>query len=338
MRASLSGPVPIRGARRSRTLTIAVLIVSTSLLFTGPTMATGTTPVDFEVHLLVQSTNPTPWNNGHAVVSFSVATLPVGTNYVIVQFFPDPSSTYANAATEQPFTVSPARTILDFVSSSPVEVGISTDVGAFVHRYDDGQFIPGLVLVFTIDASIVPAGVTAATLQLFRNGVLVADCPGATQAIPDDPCVSNRATLVSPDAGDIRLTALTSQASEWSAGYVPFVWSDFRAPVDPFPTFNKAKAGTAIPVRFNIGGDHGLVIFASGYPGSNSVACSSGALVDLVEETVAAGSSSLSYDKGTGVYTYIWKTDKSWAGSCRQLVLAFNSNLGTQRANFQFTR
>lgn len=119
---------------------------------------------------------------------------------------------------------------------------------------------------------------------------------------------------------------------------MPFVWSDFRAPVDPFPTFNKAKAGTAIPVRSSIGGDHGPVIFASGYPGSNAVACSSGALVDLVEETVAAGSSSLSYDKGTGVYTYIWKTDKSWAGSCRQLVLAFNSNLGTQRANFQFTR
>lgn len=195
-----------------------------------------------------------------------------------------------------------------------------------------------LVLVFTIDASIVPAGVTAATLQLFRNGVLVPDCLGATQAILYDPCLSNRETLFSPDAGDIRLTALTSAASEWSAGYVPFVWSDFRQPVDPYPTLNKTKAGSAIPVRFSLGGDHGLTIFAPGYPGSSTVACSSGTLVDTVEETVNAGASSLSYDRGTGLYTYIWKTDKAWAGTCRQLVLTFSSSLGTQRANFQFTR
>jgi hypothetical protein len=36
-----------------------------------------------------------------------------------------------------------------------------------------------------------------------------------------------------------------------------------------------------------------------------------------------AGSSSLSYDASTGQYTYVWKTEKSWARSCRKLVMRF---------------
>jgi hypothetical protein len=36
-----------------------------------------------------------------------------------------------------------------------------------------------------------------------------------------------------------------------------------------------------------------------------------------------AGASSLSYDASSGQYTYVWKTDKSWAKSCRRLVMRF---------------
>jgi len=43
-----------------------------------------------------------------------------------------------------------------------------------------------------------------------------------------------------------------------------------------------------------------------------------------VEETVNAGGSSLSYDALTGIYTYVWKTDKGWANSCRELHLMLN--------------
>jgi len=35
--------------------------------------------------------------------------------------------------------------------------------------------------------------------------------------------------------------------------------------------------------------------------------------------TVTAGNSSLAYDPTTQTYTYVWKTAKSWAGTCRQL-------------------
>jgi hypothetical protein len=38
---------------------------------------------------------------------------------------------------------------------------------------------------------------------------------------------------------------------------------------------------------------------------------------------VTAGSSSLSYNPLAGQYTYVWKTEKTWSGTCRRLVLKF---------------
>ena len=83
-------------------------------------------------------------------------------------------------------------------------------------------------------------------------------------------------------------------------------------------TLNKAKAGSGIPVKFSLGGDRGLAVLAWQYPRSTTTTCGSGS-VDDIEQTTTAGSSSLSYDASTGQYTYVWKTDKAWAGSCRQL-------------------
>ncbi len=39
---------------------------------------------------------------------------------------------------------------------------------------------------------------------------------------------------------------------------------------------------------------------------------------------MTAGSSGLSYDPATDTYTYVWKTNKAWAGPCRQLILGLN--------------
>ena len=54
-----------------------------------------------------------------------------------------------------------------------------------------------------------------------------------------------------------------------------------------------------------------------------------------VKATVSAGSSSLAYDAASETYSYVWKTDKAWKGSCRQLVLGFADG-SFQRANFMF--
>jgi hypothetical protein len=114
----------------------------------------------------------------------------------------------------------------------------------------------------------------------------------------------------------------------------------FLQPVDnpgPGPTyvFNSVKAGGAVPFRFSLGGNQGLDILAAGYPTSRPVSCTTAALTDPIEQTVSAGNSSLSYDAASDTYTYVWKTNKGWAGTCRALTVQFDD--GTQHlAYFQF--
>jgi len=115
---------------------------------------------------------------------------------------------------------------------------------------------------------------------------------------------------------------------------VLYNFSGFFQPIDNLPTFNVVKAGSAVPVKFSLNGDHGLDIFAAGFPQSQPIACESGAPVDSIEETVTAGGSSLSYDPLTDQYIYVWKTQKGWTG-CRQLIVQLNDGT-THTANFQF--
>ena len=114
-----------------------------------------------------------------------------------------------------------------------------------------------------------------------------------------------------------------------------FNFAGFFAPVDNLPTLNVATAGSAIPVKFGPGGNQGLNIFAPGYPASSQIACDAHAPGDEIEQTVNAGGSSLSYDQTTDRYSYIWKTDKAWKGTCRPLVVRLSD--GTDHfAKFRF--
>ena len=116
-----------------------------------------------------------------------------------------------------------------------------------------------------------------------------------------------------------------------------FEFDGFFAPVLNLPAFNIVKAGAAVPVKFSLGGDQGLDIFAAGSPTSSPVACDASDPVGAVEETVAAGASGLYYDAIAEQYVYVWKTRPAWAGSCRELILTFSDG-SVQRAQFQFRR
>jgi len=104
-------------------------------------------------------------------------------------------------------------------------------------------------------------------------------------------------------------------------------------PVSNWPTFNSVNAGRAIPIQFSLSGNKGFNIFAAG-PASGPIGCSSTSEVELTD-TVTTGNSGLSYDAQSDHYVYVWKTESSWAGTCRQFVIQLND--GTiQRANFKF--
>ncbi len=112
-----------------------------------------------------------------------------------------------------------------------------------------------------------------------------------------------------------------------SANYqVIYQFVGFFQPVDNLPTLNVAPAGSAISVKFSLSGNQGFAIFAAGYPSSSPIQCDTSDPSAVIEETVNAGGNSLSYNATADQYSYIWKTDRAWKGTCRMLVVKFNDD------------
>ena len=114
-----------------------------------------------------------------------------------------------------------------------------------------------------------------------------------------------------------------------------FNFAGFFPPVDNPPALNQVNRGQAIPMQFSLGGNQGLNIIAPGYPTATQISCSTGTTVNSGTLTDTAGNSGLQYNSSTGTYTYVWKTSKSWAGTCQQFDLRLSD--GTDHtADFQF--
>jgi hypothetical protein len=152
-------------------------------------------------------------------------------------------------------------------------------------------------------------------------------------------CLAASGTWFNVGQNTITCTAKDSRNNTATSTFkviVSYNFSGFFRPVDNLPVANVVQAGQAIPVKFSLGGNQGLNIFTAGYPRVQVMSCATNVLQDTVEETVTAGSSSLQYQT-SGEYHYVWKTDKAWAGTCRQLQLTFADGT-TQSANFTFKK
>lgn len=101
---------------------------------------------------------------------------------------------------------------------------------------------------------------------------------------------------------------------------VSYPFAGFFPPVDNPPTLNQVNAGQGIPIKFSLGGDRGLGILAAGSPVSQQIDCPSGAPIDDIEQTTTSPSG-LTYDASSDRYTYVWKTESAWSGTCRQFTL-----------------
>jgi hypothetical protein len=184
----------------------------------------------------------------------------------------------------------------------------------------------------TVQAPVGPYSVGQAVNATYQCGA-AAQCVGtAPSGSPIDTTTPGMHTFV-VTAFDTDGNVVASLQRQYA---VDFSFNGFFEPVNNLPTLNVVKAGSAIPVRFSLGGNQGLDIFYdSTYPASQQISCSSSAPVDTIETTVTAGGSSLSYDAGTGRYSYVWKTSPAWSGTCRTLVL--RTKFGTfHTANFKF--
>ncbi|HEU4833391.1 MAG TPA: immunoglobulin-like domain-containing protein [Pyrinomonadaceae bacterium] len=169
--------------------------------------------------------------------------------------------------------------------------------------------------------------------------------PGATAS---DGCAGDLTSSIvvtgSVDTNTVGFYALTYSVSDPSGHsdtkvrtveVLPYNFTGFFSPIDNPPVFNEMKAGQAAPVKFSLGGNQGLNIFAAGSPSSVQISCSTSDPILPVEETETAGQSSLSYDSASGQYKYTWKTESSWKNTCRQLTVTLRDGT-VHTAKFKF--
>jgi hypothetical protein len=166
----------------------------------------------------------------------------------------------------------------------------------------------------TIDAACAPA---PNLVPDFRAGVTATDNCGSV-TVTQSPAVGTQVGV-----GDTKVTLTADDGHGNTASceahlFVNYKFTGFFQPVDNSPTYNRVKAGSAIPVKFSLDCNQGLNIMFAGYPQSGPVACNSTS-TDDIEATVTAGGSSLNYDAVANQYIYVWKTDTKWAATCRVL-------------------
>jgi streptogramin lyase len=187
-----------------------------------------------------------------------------------------------------------------------------------------------------------PANITVALPPNSTANSMAVSYPAVTAT---DSCSSSVTVNSSPASGftfPLGTTTVNSTASDGSntstcsfTVSVLYNFTGFFQPVGNLPVFNVVNAGRAIPVKFSLSGFKGLNIFAPNSPASGQIACNSSDPAVTLQDTVTAGGSSLNYDASTDQYNYVWKTDPSWAGTCRQLVVQLNDG-SIHRADFKF--
>jgi hypothetical protein len=168
---------------------------------------------------------------------------------------------------------------------------------------------------------------------------MVIDYPAPTAT---DNCAASPIITTSKASGSVfplgvtvvNATATDDANNQATCGFrveVLYNFSGFLPPIANAPTVNEVNAGRAIPIKFSLSGNKGLNIFAPGYPASRPLICSDHTPISKVVETITS-ESGLRYDAASDTYTYVWKTEKSWEGTCRELILKLND--GRERVAF----
>jgi uncharacterized repeat protein (TIGR01451 family) len=180
--------------------------------------------------------------------------------------------------------------------------------------------------VVTPPANIVvylPLNSTATSMAVtYPNPATATDnCPGTitfTYSPASGSTFSVGTTTVTVTATDVNNNS--SQATFTVT--VLYNFTGFFSPVNNPPTINNVNAGRTIPLKFSLSGNKGLGIFAADYPVSQQIACDTSAPLSDVEGTETTGGSTLTYSPDQ--YHYNWKTESSWAGTCRVLIVKLN--------------
>jgi hypothetical protein len=164
------------------------------------------------------------------------------------------------------------------------------------------------------------------------GGSGVASCSGtAANGAPIDTKSFGQHTfeVTSTDHAGNRATKVVTYSVAYN--FDGFLW-----PVKNPPKVNKWKAGVPVPIRFSLNGFSGPKPEADGYP--RSTRCGGGDTEMIARAAKKKNKKPVfTYVKRSDQYVMLWKTDKKWAGSCREFVLMLDDG-SVHTAQFQFKK
>jgi hypothetical protein len=211
--------------------------------------------------------------------------------------------------------------IIGCIGTYPNEYPVPTDrPGTFTFTVDafDGALNHGTA---TVSYSIADKTPPTITINTPADGAqyLVGDAITPSYSCHDDfdgSRVSCKATRIdtTPGTHTFRVDSVDSSGNAASASTSYSVRYDFGGLYTPLvaePAAVSLKAGDNVPAKFSLHGDRGLDVLAR--------AAWRPCFVTTNDSSTAAGS--LTYNGGPDRYTFMWSTDKAWAGSCKELLL-----------------
>lgn len=171
------------------------------------------------------------------------------------------------------------------------------------------------------------------------NATATANASDGLSGLASQNCDAVDTSSVGSDKS-VRCTATDKAGNTKSASAtynVVYNFTGFFSPVDMGGIFNVAKAGSAIPVKFKLGGDQGTDVISK--ITLVKVVCPSTATLDTIEELSSADLTPnvLKYDATAGQYMYNWKTSTALAGTCQIFKMELKDGT-VKQANFKFNK
>lgn len=255
---------------------------------------------DGTIHQATVTTNPAGLSGVTVTYTLAGATVtnPVNAGvYQVLATLDNPN--YQAQPASGTLTIHPLLPIINWASPAPITAG--TPLGATqlnATATAGGAGITGDFVYLPALGTVLPAGENQ---------------PISVEFIPGSANYTNAIKTVT-------ITVLAAPAPPPSG----LAFRGFFRPVQNLPQVNRVQAGRAIPVRFVVEGMGGQNrrasdVLKAGSPTSVSVACGTNATEVRLNETVPLGASRL-WSLGNR-FTYIWKTNSTWAGTCRKLVV-----------------
>jgi hypothetical protein len=155
------------------------------------------------------------------------------------------------------------------------------------------------------------------------SGLALCAAPVADGAIVDTGSVGEREfTVAAADAAG-------NSASVTARFRVVYDFEGFLWPVRNRPRVNGWVAGVPVPIRFEVDGGRGADVIEEGWPQVAAVGC------DFADEPEGGEPARSTRRRRKRRHAFVWKTDRRWAGSCRQFMLKLKDGT-VKRADFRF--